>query len=53
MHVDFVCCDVLQPEWQSLLITEFRLFDGMTHQNGEVLYQALLEKLKDLGFEDF
>lgn len=51
LRVNFVFCDVLLPDAQTLFTTEYRLFEGKTHQNGVVFYRSLLNKLLALGFE--
>lgn len=51
LTVDYVCGDILQDDWASCMLTEIRLFEGVTHVAGDIVYQALLKKLEKMKFQ--
>lgn len=52
LHIDYICCDVLEPHWKNVLTTRLRLFEGMTMEPGSMVYRELTEQLKRLGFTE-
>ena len=51
--VNYICCDALTSDKNNLLVTELRLFEGVTHDMGSVAYSALMNKFKELGFVEY
>lgn len=52
LFVDYSCCDVLSHDRDNLLVTELRLFEGISHGTGSTAYSALIGKFKELGFQE-
>lgn len=48
--VDYTCCDALTVDRNNLLVTELRLFEGITHTIGSIAYGKLIERFRKLGF---
>lgn len=49
MYIDYVCGDVEQdPNWENLLLTEIRMFEGMTATSGREVFDALWKSLNGL-----
>ncbi len=50
LRVDYSCCDALTSDRNNLLVTDLRLFEGITHTVGSAAYSALINRCKELGF---
>ena len=52
LWIDYVCGDVFQdPRMNNILLTEVRLFEGMTRVNGILVFDKLKCALCEAGFE--
>ena len=49
-YIDYICGDVDEdPRWENPLLTEIRLFEGMTYESGGKVFDALLKCLNETG----
>ncbi|MBQ3291307.1 MAG: toll/interleukin-1 receptor domain-containing protein [Mogibacterium sp.] len=48
LEISYVCTDVLRDGWQNILISEEKLFEGITADEGSKLYDALLCRLQKM-----
>ena len=50
LYIDYICGDVSDdPHWENALLTEIRLFEGITYESGKEVFDALLKCLNETG----
>ena len=52
LNIDYVCSDITANDPTNIFSNEIRLFNGLTHTDGNAVYHDLLKELTAQGYEE-